>query len=142
MRAAVTVEAGCRSGGRRHQLSESGLLPRLYQTSRNFSLQPDRRGSDRASPALSYRLARVVFTEARQSAWGWAFIARIDGGRKEYADDGNELTRIFRHELAACTYEVLPGPGRRLRWGVPVSRGHDDLLISAALASRLDALDW
>jgi hypothetical protein len=84
-----------------------------------------------------------VFTEARQSAWGWAFIARIDGGRrKEYADDGEELTRIYRHELAACTYEVLPGPGRLLRWGVPVSRGHDDLLISAALASRLDALDW
>ncbi|MBL8129836.1 MAG: hypothetical protein JNM64_19525, partial [Chloroflexia bacterium] len=42
----------------------------------------------------------------------------------------------------ACTYEVLPGPGRLLRWSVPASRGHDDLLVSAALAARLDRLDW
>jgi hypothetical protein len=84
-----------------------------------------------------------VFTSASKSQLGWDFLALIDGGRiKEYADDGDELTRIYRHELAACTYEVLPGPGRLLRWGVPVSRGHDDLLISAALTSRLEAIDW
>jgi hypothetical protein len=44
--------------------------------------------------------------------------------------------------MAACAYEVLPGPGRLLRWGVPASRGHDDLLISVALAARLDLIDW
>jgi hypothetical protein len=84
-----------------------------------------------------------VFTGASKSQLGWDFLALIDGGRiKEYADDGEELTRVYRHELAACTYEVLPGPGRLLRWGVPSSRGHDDLLVSAALTSRLDAIDW
>ena len=49
---------------------------------------------------------------------------------------------ILRHQLAPCTYEVLPGPGKLLRWSVPTSRGHDDLLISAALTVRLDDIDW
>ena len=39
-------------------------------------------------------------------------------------DDWASLTRVYRHELATCTDEVLPGPGR-LRWGVPPSRRHD-----------------
>jgi hypothetical protein len=65
------------------------------------------------------------------------------GGRlKEDADDGSDITRIYRHQLAACTYEVLRGPGKLLRWSVPSSRGHDDLLISTALTARLDAIDW
>jgi hypothetical protein len=78
-----------------------------------------------------------------KSDLGWAFIALIDGGRiKEYADDGSDITRIYRHQLAACTFEVLPGPGKPLRWSVPASRGHDDLLISTALTVRLDEIDW
>ena len=52
------------------------------------------------------------------------------------------MTRVYRQQLAACAYEVLPGPGRLLRWGVPASRGHDDLLISVAMAARLDEIDW
>jgi hypothetical protein len=51
---------------------------------------------------------------------GWAFAGLIDGGRlKAYADDGADITRIYRHQLAACTYEVL----RRATWrasSVPV----------------------
>jgi hypothetical protein len=78
-----------------------------------------------------------------KSDLGWDSIGLIDGGRfKEYADDGAEITRIYREQLAACTYDVLPGPGRVLRWGVPAGRGHDDLLISAALTARLDEIDW
>jgi hypothetical protein len=84
-----------------------------------------------------------VFTGKSKSDLGWAFIGLIDGGRiKEYADDGSDITRIYRHQLAACTYEVLPGPGKLLRWSVPASRGHDDLLISTALTARLDEIDW
>jgi hypothetical protein len=37
---------------------------------------------------------------------------------------------------------VLPGPGKLLRWSVPPGRGHDDLLVSAALTERLDTIDW
>ena len=40
------------------------------------------------------------------------------------------------------TYEVLPGPGKLLRWSVPAGRGHDDLLISMAPTARLDEIDW
>jgi len=84
-----------------------------------------------------------VFTGKSKSDLGWAFVGLIDRGRiKEYANDGTDITRIYRHQLAARTYEILPGPGELLRWGVPVSRGHDDLLISAALVTRLDEIDW
>jgi hypothetical protein len=90
-----------------------------------------------------------LFNRKTRSDLGWAFIGLFDGGRiKEYVDDtgwvggGSDITRIYRHQLAACTYEVLPGPGKLLRWSVPPSRGHDDLLISMALTARLDAIDW
>jgi hypothetical protein len=84
-----------------------------------------------------------LFNRKTKSDLGWAFIGLIDGGRiKEYADDGADITRIFRHQLAACTYVVLPGPGKLLRWSVPPSRGHDDLLISMALAAQLDEINW
>jgi hypothetical protein len=74
---------------------------------------------------------------------GWGLIGLTDGGRlKKYTDDGAAITRIYPHQLAACTYEVLPGPDKLLRWSVSPSRGHDDLLISTALTARLDALDW
>jgi hypothetical protein len=84
-----------------------------------------------------------VFTAASKSALGWDFLGLIDGGRfKEYADDGERLTRLFRAQLAATTYETPPGPGKLLRWSVPAGRGHDDLVMSAALAAALDGFDW
>lgn len=51
---------------------------------------------------------------------------------------------------AIRSYEVLPGPGERIRWGVwespsyagLIAHGHDDLLISAALYTILDQQDW
>ena len=83
------------------------------------------------------------FTQKSKSELGWSFVGMIDAGRfKEYADDGDELSRLARHQYAACEFEVLPGPGKLLRWSVPTSRGHDDLLLSAALTARLDAIDW
>ena len=89
-----------------------------------------------------------VFTGASKSALGWGFLGLIDSGRfKEYCDDSTEAsetgqtTRIYREQLAATTYEVLRGPGNQLRWSVPVSAGHDDLVISAALTAVLDGLD-
>jgi hypothetical protein len=57
-----------------------------------------------------------LFNRKTKSDLGWAFIGLIDGGRvKEYADDGSDITRIYRRQLAACTDEVLPGPGKLLR---------------------------
>jgi hypothetical protein len=83
-----------------------------------------------------------VFTSASKSGLGWNFIGLIDSGRvKDYADDGEQLSRLFYSQLAATTYEILAGPGKLLRWSVPAERGHDDLVISAALVAALDGLD-
>jgi len=84
-----------------------------------------------------------VFTQASKSKLGWDFVALIDGGRiKEYADDGDPLTRLFWDQVASTTFETPPGPGKLLRWSVPPARGHDDLVVSLALAARLDEIDW
>ena len=97
----------------------------------------ERRGG-RAIPVVPY-----IFTASSKSALGWDWIGLIDAGRyREYADDGERLTRLFRSQLAATTYTTPPGPGKTLRWGVPTSRGHDDLVMSAALVATLDGIDW
>lgn len=97
----------------------------------------ERRGG-RAIPVVPF-----VFTAASKSALGWDWIGLIDAGRyREYADDGEHLTRLFRAQLAATTYTTPPGPGKTLRWGVPPGRGHDDLVMSAALVAVLDGWDW
>jgi hypothetical protein len=89
------------------------------------------------------RVLPFIFTASSKSTLGWDFIGLIDGGRfKEYADDGDALTRQYHAQLAATTYETVAGPGHRLRWSVPAGRGHDDLLISAALVATLDTVDW
>ena len=49
-----------------------------------------------------------------------------------------------------CQFEILPGPQKRVKWGVPdgtrnpatAELVHDDQLISAALVAVLDAQDW
>ena len=84
-----------------------------------------------------------VFSAASKSALGWELLALIDGGRlKEYRDDGEALTRAFWAQLAATTYETPPGLGHPLRWGVPPPAGHDDLVMSLALAAALDGIAW
>lgn len=84
-----------------------------------------------------------VFSAASKSALGWAFLGAIESGRwKDYADDGAADTRLYWAQVAACTYTVDPGPGKLLHWAVPPTHGHDDLLLSAALAGALDSRNW
>jgi hypothetical protein len=75
-------------------------------------------------------------------------MAMIDSGRfLEYRDDSARdgpaamVTREYRAQLRATAFEVLPGPGNLLRWSVPEREGHDDLVVSAALAAVLDRCD-
>ena len=106
----------------------------------------------------------VIFSPAVKSNLGWNFLAVVETGRyRDYAEDRVELrsmsqaipgeshdTRQFWYEVGACQYEVRPGPGRLMKWGVTeahaydgvIARGHDDLLISAALCSIIDQQDW
>jgi hypothetical protein len=104
--------------------------------------------------ALPGKVIPFLFNSASKSQLGWDFLAVADGGRwKEAREDTSGaagLAAVFRQQLAFCQFEILPGPEKRMRWGVPDGTRdpasgelvHDDLLISAALCTRLDGLDW
>ena len=99
---------------------------------------------------LGEKVTPVEFSANVKSDIGWDFLAIVETGRyRDYADDQASDTRQFWYEVEACQYEIGTGPGKRMKWGcweAPaydglVARGHDDLLISAALVSILDKLD-
>jgi len=106
------------------------------------------------SRALPGRVIPFTFSAASKSKLGWDFLALVDAGRwQEPAAAATRfpvLTADFQRQLTFCQYEVLPGPERHMRWGVPDGTRdpasgellHDDLLISAALATVLDGLPW
>jgi hypothetical protein len=93
-----------------------------------------------------------VFSQASKSKLGWDFLAIVDTGRfRDFDPAGDDpqqsrLQDLFRRECRYCRFEPLPGPERRLRWGVPdglrdPASGepvHDDLLVSAALCAVLE----
>lgn len=83
------------------------------------------------------------FTSVSKSDLGWDFLAAVETGRfKDYVDDGEADTTQFWREVAECEYEVMPGPGKLMRWGVRDATVHDDMLMSAALVAALDRLEW
>nr|MBC7245515.1 hypothetical protein [Chloroflexota bacterium] len=100
-----------------------------------------RLGSDKDDPPGL--VVPFEFTSVSKSELGWDFLAVIETGRyKEYTDDGAADTAQFWREVAQCEYEVLPGPGKVMRWGVRDATVHDDMLVSAALVAVLDKLEW
>ncbi len=110
--------------------------------------------------ALPGRIIPFVFTAASKSALGWDFLAVVETGRyREYdplAEKGEafgvlaDLQVRFWQQVRACRHQVTEGAGKRLRWSVPEGARdtrhgaliHDDLLLSAALCSVLDKLEW
>ena len=103
------------------------------------SLQQTKRG---------IRVVPFVFSAGSKSTLGWDFTHLIDTGRfKEYQDDSHErtpearVTAEYWRQLREVTFRTLPGPGQRMQWSVPPGRGHDDLVISAALVAALEGLD-
>ena len=44
--------------------------------------------------------------------------------------------------MRSVQYDVVKGPGKLMTWSVPAGRGHDDLVMSAALAALLDEHDF
>ena len=94
-------------------------------------------------------LDRFVFTQASKSQLGWDWIGLIDTGRyKEYRDAAavgsvvRAVTEAFWAEVRAIEYAVVEGPNKMMRWGALSGRGHDDLVMSAALVARLEGADW
>lgn len=113
---------------------------------------------EKAFPA---RVVPFVFTAKSKSELGWRFLALVETGRlKDFTLQGlapalfhaqqRALQELFSTQAEHCASQVLVGPGKVLRWGVPegtrLAQGgdlvHDDLLVSAALASVLDDQAW
>jgi hypothetical protein len=75
----------------------------------------------------------IKFTVESKSKLGYGLLAAVNGGRlKMYAADGSpEYTEFWREaELARLHYR----PSRQMNFFVAPSVGHDDYLVSAALA--------
>jgi hypothetical protein len=116
--------------------------------------------------ALPGRVTPVVFSSRVKSKLGWEMVGAVETGRyKDYVDDGQADTGQFWYEVEHCEYEILPGLGERMRWGVwgspagsgpepalshprtcprdgSIAPGRDDLLVSAALCTVLDDQLW
>jgi len=97
---------------------------------------------DRAFPA---RVTPVKFSQQEKSELGWRFLSIIETGR--FRDHVH--TDEVRLQYSRCISEILPGPLKTLRWGVPDgTRGpdgeliHDDYLLADALVAKLDVLEW
>ena len=116
---------------------------------------------DRSFPG---RIIPVKFNRLVKSELGWKFLSIIDTGRfrdcsGEGASSGHRqypppvgqtpASDLVRLQYTSCRSEILPGPSKTLRWGVPDgSRGpdgqliHDDILLADALVAALDSLEW
>ncbi len=97
---------------------------------------------DRAFPV---RVIPVKFTQQEKSEIGWRFLSIIETGR--FRDHVH--TDEVRLQYSKCICEILPGPARTLRWGVPDgTRGpegeliHDDFILADSLVAKLDLLEW
>ncbi len=87
----------------------------------------------------------VKFTQQQKSEIGWRFLSIIETGR--FHDCAP--TETVKLQYARCQSEILPGPSKTLRWGVPDgARGpegeliHDDYVLADSLVSILDQFEW
>jgi hypothetical protein len=96
---------------------------------------------------LGSKVIPFEFSQVSKSDLGWAFISVIETGRyKEYSP----MDKTMAEQLEYCQYQILEGPGKTMRWGVPdgtrsVATGdlvHDDYVLSAALIAQLDEETW
>ena len=102
---------------------------------------------DRAFPT---RVIPVKFTSQEKSEIGWQFLSIIESGRFHDSNPTSDLlSRSVRLQYSHCISEILPGPSKTLRWGVPDgTRGpdgeliHDDYILADALTAILDRKEW
>lgn len=97
--------------------------------------------------SLPGRVIKFEFNPSSKSRMGWDFLGVCDSGRwKEARNESEGFIRQLKH----CQYEIIPGPGKMMRWGVPDGARdensgdllHDDLITSAALVVELDKQEW
>jgi len=90
---------------------------------------------ERAHPE---RVERFVFTQPSKSRLAFDMLAMINTGRLSIYSDatGPEAAQFWR-EARACRYRLRAG--ETISWSVPESEGHDDFVVSLALACRAAA---
>jgi hypothetical protein len=95
--------------------------------------------------AFPGRVIAVKISQQVKSEIGWRYLAIIETGRLRDCC----LSDPVRQQYEACQFEILPGPGKTLRWGVPEGRRgtdgeliHDDYLLADALLAELDRQKW
>jgi hypothetical protein len=89
----------------------------------------------------------VKFTAKLKSELGYGFIGMVESGRyREYHPFPDKL----RVQLDKCRSEIVAGPAKLMRWGVPDGTRdeasgemvHDDDLITGAMCTLLDRMEW
>jgi hypothetical protein len=91
------------------------------------------------------RTVGFKFTAQSKSEMGYALLGIIDTGRLRDHDH----TEKAREQYTFCRSEILIGPNKTMRWGVKDgtrnTQGqliHDDIVLTDALVTQLDLLDW
>jgi hypothetical protein len=104
-----------------------------------WSLLDNLFGSDMVIP--------VKFTAKVKSELGYGFIGIVESGRyREYHPFPDSL----RIQLDKCKSEIVAGPAKSMRWGVPDGTRdetsgelvHDDDLMTGAMCALLDRMEW
>lgn len=102
---------------------------------------------DKAFPS---RVIPFRFSQKSKSELGWSFLSIIESGRLKDWQDLDAERQLFLQQAQATQLEVLPGPGRLMRFSVPdgarnPANGellHDDLVLSLALVAVLEEQPW
>ena len=83
--------------------------------------------------ALGSRVSAFTFTAKAKSELGFNLLAAVNSGRlKIYKGDGSEEYQQFWLELERAKSQFRPS--QTMNFYVPPSQGHDDFLMSLALA--------
>jgi hypothetical protein len=103
---------------------------------------------------LPGKVIPFVFSASSKSKLGWDFLSIIETGRfrdwKAPSDGTQDERSEFWRQVNLCEMVVHQGPDHRMSWSVPDGTRdpetgelvHDDLLISAAMVSLLEDMDW
>jgi hypothetical protein len=88
----------------------------------------------------------VKFSVSKKSEIGWRFLSIIGTGRFRDRCHTPEVALQYRYARS----EILPGPARHIRWGVPDGTRHqasgmpihDDHLLADSLVAEIDFMTW
>lgn len=95
--------------------------------------------------AFPLRVIPVKYTAGVKSEIGYRFLAIIETGRMRDCC----ATPAVDRQYVACQSEILTGPAKTMRWGVPDGTRdtdgeliHDDIVMADSLVAELDQLEW